>query len=59
MKYYDYSCALLPASSVGCVARGWTVTEPTTSASFWRVVVGRVYDAKVVWEHVEVRVRSH
>ena len=46
--------------SVACVARGWTVTEPTSlPVSFLRVVVARVCDAEVVWENVEVRVRSY
>ena len=31
--------------SEACVARGWTVTEPTTPVSLLRVVVARVCDA--------------
>ena len=31
--------------SVACVARGWTVTEPTTPVSFLMVVEARVCDA--------------
>ena len=45
--------------SVACVARGLTVTEPTTPASFLRVVTARLCDAVEVWVPVETRVRSY
>ena len=45
--------------SVACVARGWTLTEPTVPVSHWRVVVVRVCDATEAKVFVALRVRSY
>ena len=59
--HWHWGCvfSLYNAFSVARVAREWTMTEPSTPASFLRVVVARVSDAMVLWEHVVVMVRSH
>ena len=53
-------CVLLPQMhfSVASVARGRTVTEPTTLVSFLRVVVARVCDATEARVSAAVRVGS-
>ena len=57
----DLGCVLSPSVhfSVACVARGWTVTEPTNPVSLWRVVVARVCDATEARVSAASRVRSY
>ena len=59
LKTCNFLDLLYKAFFVECVARGLSVTEPTTPASVWRVVEARVCDASWAGGLVALRVESY